>query len=969
MPMKARISNQAARHTMVALLLASSALIAPMTAFAQDAPAQDAPVQDPAAVTPPTADRAAGEAAAQADADAGDIVVTGSRVASSFNAPTPVNVLGSQRLEELGVANIADALNQLPSFREITSPSTNLYRVGTNTSARTLDLRGLGGSRTLVLVNGRRFVPSSELGTVDLNAIPSILIQRAEIVTGGASAAYGADAVAGVVNLILDNKLKGLKTEFSYGQTDAGDGKSYLAAAAWGTDFGGSRGHFVVGGEFADDGAVGDCFTRDWCSRNINLISNPSRGVNGQPANLLVPNVYVILNPGGVIAQGPLRGTQFDPSGNPIPFTFGPIVSGTSMVGGDPSVGRSYLTENSPLRSKVQRKSIFSHLNYEVSDALTVTAEFSYSRVKGGPTQSSDAYDLNRTIQIDNAYLPAATRAAMMAAGVTTIPVSRLSRELGPQQVGTSTNSTTRFLLGVEGGLFGDWKWDAYYQYGVTKGDLTITDNRNAARWSQAIDAVRAPGGQIVCRSTLTAPGNGCVPFNFFGEGNGSAASANWVEGVAWQDRRITQHVAAANVRGTLFNTWAGPVAVATGVEFRRDRSQGDADEVSKASGWFTNYAFALPKGGQDVKEAYVEVSVPLMRDSSFGKSLDLNGAVRVSDYSLSGGATTYKFGAVYRPNSEYMVRATHSRDIRAPSALELSPLANTVNLPINDPVRNTTYFVNISTGGNPDLELEKANTTTVGIVLQPEWLPRASLSVDYYNIKVSGAIDILAGQTTISLCAAGNAALCPFVDRDGAGNITTVRATYQNLSSLAAKGIEIVGNYSVGLDGLLGKNAGDLDFTLNATYVDELSTTDATGFSREFSGWTGNPGTIQNVAGVPKWRLDGVVTYAAPSFSVTAHGRYVGAGVFDPDRIGPDQAGYDPNASNSINYNHVNSRFYLDLSARVSLVKSAGRNVELFGAVTNVLDKDPPFLRLYGNPVLFDNLGRRYRVGLRTQF
>ncbi|HWL47902.1 MAG TPA: TonB-dependent receptor plug domain-containing protein, partial [Sphingomonadaceae bacterium] len=386
------------RHPFTALLLASSALTMAGVAAAEDAAdaAENRATAAPATALAPAP--VSGTLLAQ-ESKGGDtpaapgteIIVTGSRIATSFNAPSPVNVLDDARLENLGVASVADALNQLPSFREMTSPSTNLYRVGTNTSARTLDLRGLGASRTLVLVNGRRFVPSSELGTVDLNAIPSILVNRSEIVTGGASAAYGADAVAGVVNLILDNKLDGLKTELSYGQTDVGDGESYLASAAWGSDFGGGRGHFVIGGEYADDGAVGDCFTRDWCSRNINLVANPQPGVGGLPATLLIPDVYVILNPGGVIASGPLKGTQFDANGNPMAFTFGSIVSGTSMVGGDPSVGRSYLTENSPLRSRIRRGSVFSHVDYNLSDALTLTSEFSYSRVKGGPTQSSDA--------------------------------------------------------------------------------------------------------------------------------------------------------------------------------------------------------------------------------------------------------------------------------------------------------------------------------------------------------------------------------------------------------------------------------------------------------------------------------------------------------------------------------------------------------------------------------------------------
>ncbi|MBN8830431.1 MAG: TonB-dependent receptor, partial [Sphingomonadales bacterium] len=896
-------------------------------------------------------------------------------------------------LAKTGISNIGDALNQLPSFRQVTSPATNLYRQSTNTAARTMDLRGLGDSRTLVLVDGRRFVPSSELGTVDLNAIPSALIARAEVVTGGASAAYGANAVAGVVNLILDTKLTGIKGEISYGSSEKGDAQSYNASLAAGFGFGGGRGHAVVGGEYVNEKPAGDCFTRDWCDSSIQLIQNPGFSTNpalsnGLPATLLLDNVWSILNPGGVIVSGPLRGTTFDKQGNPVPFQFGNLVSGTSMVGGDASVGKSLLTEHVPLKTANRHIAAFGHANYDLTDALRIVGELSYSEVHGGPTQGSNGYDFSTAnnlnvndallasggsglrIKIDNAYLPAATRNAMIAAGVATIPINKLYRELNPS-LGTSTSETIRAMIGLNGDFIGGWKWDAYYQYGRTTSRLDIVGLRHNARFAQATDAVLAPNGSIVCRSALTSPNNGCVPFNVFGETNASNAAVAYVTGNAWAERRIVQHAAAVNLRGDLFETWAGPVAAAAGAEYRRDRSRGDADATSRASGWNSNSAFPLPADGDKTVEGYLEVSVPLLKDMAFAKSFNVDGAIRQTHTDKTGSATTWKIGAVYQISDDYMLRVTRSRDIRAPSALELSPASNTVNLPVNDPNPATagTYYVNLTTGGNPNLAPEKANTFTIGAVIKPSWIKGLNLSVDYYNIKVERAIAVLTGQQTVNLCSQGNTTVCPFITRNASGQITQVFSTYQNLSSLHSEGLEFVGDYLIDLQDISSSLGGKLDLSVNATYTIKLSTTDATGFVTRYDGWTGNPGTVQSVAGVPKWRADGLITYSTDRFSLSAHGRYVGPGVYDPTKVGPEEAGYSPNRANSINYNRVASRLYWDLSSSIDLMNDGNRKVQLFGSIYNLFDKAPPRLRLYGNPVLFDAIGRSYRIGLRTVF
>lgn len=910
------------------------------------------------------ASQAAAEAAVNDSSEA--IVVTGSRIVRDvFNAPTPVNVVGTERLEQTGIPNIGDALNQLPSFREVTSPATNLYRTSTNTAARTLDLRGLGDSRTLVLVDGRRFVPSSELGTVDLNAIPSSLVQRAEVVTGGASAAYGANAVAGVVNLILDTGYEGIKATASYGETEIGDAQTYEITGAFGTSFADGRGHFLFGGEYVDEKAAGDAFTRDWYD-DWQYINNPFWNADpelsdGRARTLMLPGIVQIHTEGGVIRTGPLRGTQFHPeTGLPIPFQFGELESGIVMSRADPYASRSFLTEGPPLRSPNRHISLLGHGSYEVSDGLELFLELSYANVRGGPTRGSDAFVFDHPISVENPFIPAETLQAALDAGITTFPLGKLFREIGPIN-GISENDTYRGVVGARGDISGDWSWDAYYQYGETNSRLDIENLRHTARFNQAVDAVRAPDGTIVCRSTLTDPGNGCVPFNVFGANRGSPEAVAYVTGDAWATRKITQHAAAVNFRGTLADGWAGPIKAAFGAEYRRDRSSGDADATSKASAWSSNSAYPLPPGGDNTIEGYAEVAIPLLDGSAIGDAT-LDGAIRQTHTRDTGHATTWKVGLVSRPIEDIMFRVTRSHDIRAPSELELSTIRNSLNLPINDGA-NGTYYPNLIQGGNPDLENEVADTFTAGLVLTPGFFPGFRLSVDYYDIKVEGAIAVLTGQQTVDACAAGVDTVCGFITRGSNGLITEVLSTYANLDELHSEGIEFVGEYTMDLGG------GSLTFSANATHTLNLTTSSPTGLFTQYAGWTGNPGTVQSVFGVPRWKGDLLIAYSDDRLSLSTHARYVGPGVYDPTKIGPEQEGYSPSLPNSNNYNEVDSRLYWDLNAGFDIFPGPERKVEVFAAVYNLFDKDPPLQRLYGNPVLFDALGRRYRIGIRTEF
>lgn len=970
-----------------------------LPAVAQEVPPSSPP---PSGQVAPAEEPQEAPAAEQAGGD--DIVVTGSRLGrAGYDAPTPVNVIGEERLQQLSITNVADALNQIPSFRPISSPAANSFRISGNIGARTLDLRGLGATRTLTLVDGRRFVASGDNGTVDLNSIPSILVQRTEVVTGGASAAYGANAVAGVVNLLLDNKLSGLKAEINSGISERGDGRNLYAAIAGGTDFAGGRGHIVAGGEYSREYGVGTCETRAFCNKYTNYIANPGyntatrTSTNGLPATLVLDDVMFVQNENGILSgavksngaggtitlgqqvlntgatslPAALRGKQFDAAGNLVPYTFGNYLSGLFQQLRDPT--QPYLLGFSPTPLVVPNKhySGMVHADYALTDAISLSAEFMYGRVEGGPTATTPVQDAPAVISINNPYLSAATRATVLAAdpAITQLLVNSSSWAIGAVATATSTVDTYRGALGLKGDLGGGWNWDAYYTYGRVTSDVVEPRSR-LKEWNDAVDAVVAPAGipgvaagSIVCRTTLTRPNNGCIPINLFGFGQVSQAAIDRYLVTETQSRTYQQHAAAANLRGTLFETWAGEVKVAVGGEYRRDTAVGSADANTLAGNYIQAGTTALPFTATSVAEGYFEAGVPLLKDSPLGRSLDVDGAVRYTHYNNFGDATTWKGGVVYTPIEDLTLRVTRSRDIRAPTAQESSPNATTVTIPLADPFVGGTTLQTIVTGGNPSLSLERGDTFTAGVVLRPSFVPRFNLSVDYYDIKVRGAIDSLSGPNIATACRQQNL-LCNLITFNPNGSINAVLSNFQNLSELHAEGYELVMDYRLPAFG------GNIDLQVNGNYVVDLSTTGATGVVTQLDGVTGNAGAIAAIQGVPRWRASAVVTYSQPSWAVTAHGRYIPKSILDPTKVGPEDDGYDVNLPTSVNINRVDARFYLDLTARLKFPDAQGRDrYEMFFTVNNVLDTaQPDQLRLFGNALYYDTIQRNYRVGLRVK-
>ncbi|MYM34370.1 TonB-dependent receptor [Duganella sp. FT94W] len=909
------------------------------------------------------------------------VVVSASRI-SGFTAPTPTTMLNSADLERRGATNVAETLNDIPAFRATSTPTGGAN--GTIQSSglagqNLLDLRGLGAIRTLVLVNGRRHVPSNATGSLDLNVIPSSLIERAETVTGGASAAWGSDAVAGVVNLLLKNKLTGMQADVSYGQSERGDATEKRVSIGGGSGFADDRGHVMLGAEYVDSGAVGDYLQRDWGRQEFGILSNPANATNGQPRNIIGPNMHLATqSASGVINAGPLRGTTFDfgPNGSTArPFQYGQTFGASANMFGGEGYGVTNGV-NQLLKTPVKRYSVFGRSSYELTDSLSAWVEVSTAGSEA--TSSNGSPRLNYTIRRDNAYLPASVVQQMTTAGVSSFTLGRYNLDWG-KLTADGKNTTSRIALGLNGDLGGGWTWDAYYQTGRSHLDMQQLNNQNLANFNAALDAVNV-GGTIVCRNpnlvTTSATGAlitaapGCVPVNILGRGAPSEAALGYFMGTSWFNLTTRQQVAAATLRGEPFSTWAGKVSVATGMEYRQEKADKDSDMVSQLNGWNAGNDKPL-HGSYRVKELFLETVVPLATRTAWAKSLNFNGAVRRTDYSTSGPVLTRKLGLTYEPNSQLLLRATQSLDIRAPNINELFSSANFSQSPIigRD---GASRFTPTFTTGNRDLQPERARTTTFGLAYQPSWLPGFKTSIDKYRISISGVITSLGSQQIVNRCLAGATDLCNYVTFNAAGLAggipTQVINPQLNLQGFLASGTDLEASYRLKLAALSKDLGGDLNFRVLATHANHFSTIDTVG-TVDRAGQTGVGNGVN--AGVPKWLWNSEVIYQRDQLSLSAQIRYIPKSIYDVTLIGPDSPNYSPALSNSINDNTVASRTYVNLAAKYDL-KVGQYSVQIYGAINNLADRAPPLtptIYVMTNSTYYDTIGRSFRIGTRVKF
>jgi iron complex outermembrane receptor protein len=881
-----------------------------------------------------------------------EISVTASRVQrSGFSAPTPTTIVGAEQLQERGVTNVADLLNELPSFAgSVTPSSSNLS--STEAGANFVNLRGLGTSRTLVLVNGRRHVPTTPGGEVDLNAIPMSLVDRIDVVTGGASAAWGSDAVAGVVNIIMKSDVEGLSGDVQYGSSERGDNEDLRAALSFGTRFADDRGHFAIAAEYSDNKGVVDQTDRSWGRERWAVIANPDYAPgNGQPARLIRPGVTIRLASAGgvIIGPPPLAGLAFGPNGSVFNFDYGTLGAGLYQVGGD---GGSF-GDGLSLKVPVERKNVLSTLSFGLTENVTAYGEASFA-ISESLSELVNWPDIAAiAISADNAYLPEQVRDIMTTNAIPAFVMGRINDDFGPMITGMKSE-TWRAVAGLRGSLGGDWKWDVSYQKGQARIDVPLYNNRVQSLFFQAVDAVVDPvSGAIVCRSTLSDPTDGCVPFNVFGQGSTTREAFDYVTRTQRSIAHRTQTVAAASLHGTAFSNWAGPVSVATGIEYREEEIRQRVDEYSAANAFIIGNPQALA-GRYDVRELFLESVVPLVAEKPLAHALDLNLAGRLTDYSTSGDVTTWKAGLSWTVNNQLRLRATRSRDIRAPNLPELYTSTKLNFDTVLDPLDGSQYLSQVITRGNLDLKPEKADTTAFGVIYQPAWLPGLRASIDYFDIEINGAIGTLGTQDIIGRCASGSTELCSLITRSPTTNeITSITVTSINLNSLRTRGFDIETSYNFSLP------KGDVSLRLLATHVTKKIFDDG----QTALNLAGQNGALPE-GGVPDWMLTASATYSVGPFSWYLEGRYISAGRFN-NTYGPLD----------IDDNSIPSVVYVNTSARYKIFDRRGQRLELYGVISNLFDKDPPiapydFAQPAGTNVgLYDVVGRNFSIGARFGF
>ncbi|MRW93564.1 TonB-dependent receptor plug domain-containing protein [Duganella sp. FT80W] len=957
--------------------------------------------QAPAATAPEVS-------ATEAEAKVDNVVtVSGSRIsARGFTQPTPTTTLSADDLAKTAKPNLFNAIAELPALQGSTGRTTSTNSTSSGVQGlSSLSLRGLGPIRTLTLLDGQRVVGANVTGVTDVSQFPQLLVKRVDVVTGGASASYGSDAIGGVVNFITDKKFEGFKFNVEGGQTTYHDDKNGTLQAAWGKAFMDDRLHVTASVEYGREkgidspgfGEVGPN-GRTWYKNPAYQIRPLSATTDGKPQYTVIEHAQQYQYAKyGLITSGPLQGTAFGLNGQPYQFNYGSngVPTGTGAVtgcvnpfcvGGDLS---GSVGAGTNLAMDLTRQVAYTRVGFDINPdhEIYMTANFGKVKSEFSPNPGA-AKNANLTIQCDNPYLPSSIAAACASNNITSFQYGT-ANAIFPENINVHpTRKMQRLVLGADGRfpVFGkEWSYDAYVERGVNFTDIIVHDITLNARYNAAIDAVRLADGSIVCRSTV-ARANGCVPLNIIG--NVAVDPAAWAyiapQNGPQQHTRQQQDVGSFNLSGEAFETWAGPIAVATGAEWRREsyRVSGDpygngvtADTPNNASypadpllnatvgnNWYAgNYHNAA--GTYNVREAYLELNVPVLKSASWGEA-NINLADRQTKYSTSGHVESWKLGANWKTGIDGLrLRAVTSKDVRAPNLSELYAAQVVVNNVVQ--YQGNTVTIQQRTVGNTKLRPEIARNNIFGIVLdRPSWAPGFSASVDYFDIKVNGVISALTAQQEVDLCVAGNQEICGAMSLNNpvaTNNYVTVQAF--NLASLHSEGYDLEAAYRMNL-----KNwnlPGRLTFrglvTRNIHFLTDSGVV----------GTIPSEGAGANLGATPRWKGLLSQSWDTDKYSLTLSERWISSGVYSNEFIEcqtncPVSTVQHPTIYN----NHMKGAFYVDLGGTWKI----GDKATAFFKIDNIANVDPapaPQANLsFGiNPTLYDVIGRVYRVGLRYNF
>ena len=893
------------------------------------------------------------------------ITVTASRIVrDGYEAPTPTTTLGADVLALRAPGTLADALALLPQMRNAADEGTGSLIFGGAAGRGLVNLRGLGTNRTLVLLDGERPVANTLSGERDITALPSALIARVDVVTGGASALYGSDAIAGVVNFVVDSGFSGFEAAVEAGSSSRSDADGRKLTAAWGGDVG-ERWHVVASLEgFERDGLSADA--RSFATPPA-IVPNPSyTPANGERPLLVVRNAYdANQSPGGLILNGPLAGQQFLPDGATAPY-----------VPSSCTVSQPYVLCDSPrndlaatlgaiaLTAPQTRAAAFTRATFQATPDLEARFDVLLARNRTSITSiplETSVFGLQLGIDVaDNSFLPEPVRNQYLSAGEPTLLLGRQNTDEGvfADLVRESVESVS---AGLRARLGATWQLRAHASYGQADTGERWENAYSIDRFLRAVDAVDA-NGTVVCRvNAVTVTDPLCAPADIFGSGNMSAEARAYFLGTIFKSLETDQREIAVDVTADPFSLSAGPVSVALGAGVREERAQ---QFSSAAAGDFAFTGYPPFAGASTVSEVYGQTVVPLLRDRAFAKSLELDLAARAVRYSQSGSELPWKIGLSFVPAESVRLRLTSSEDIRAPSVVELylpqfpSSISAHVNpLPNGVPLFNSmgvapgeTLNVREIAGGNPHLTPEVARTTAAGVVFRPKRLQGFSASIDHFEIEVDDAVTTLPASTIVGSCAAGDQALCNLIGMPAPNaTLPTVSTVSVNAQSFIASGLDGEATYTFALGG------GQAAVRALVSYLRE--------YELIVPGAPAQDLRNDNRLGLPDLQGDLSFRFTRGGTTAVLSGSYIGDGFYRKDMAG------------EIQNNHVPHVWYVDLSLDHRF-RWRGADWSAYAALSNVLDEAPPhpgfgiftnFESSFFTGVPYARAGRYLKVGLRV--
>lgn len=1008
-----------------------------------------------------------------------DVIVTGSRIRRPNDDSTiPISTVTAAELAVTGRVSIGDTLNNLPQLRSSYSQANSTASLGT-AGLNLLDLRGLGTSRTLVLVNGRRHVAADILSNAvspDTNTFPTDLIERVDAITGGSSSIYGSDAIAGVVNFVLKDRYEGVQLRAQNGISQHGDAGTYYASLLAGKNFAEGRGNLAINLEYARQNSFYASQRKSYDSANnfVNVDADPTglpSNSNGKPDNIFYRDIHgATLNSGGLVAFASPAGAcgrdailQTDGAGRPFTCNYlfqrdGSLIpqtgtrvglsanpaspGGTAFLGGNGDTRREgQLVQLLPQQERYAANLIG---HFDVSDALVPFIEAKYVRVDtfgtggNGPAFMSGSTfsgagtgtEGNERPRLNNPFLSTQARATIIQAltesGVdpATIAASRrfsLRKNLTDLGVRSerSRRETYRFVGGARGDFNEDWNYELSANYGEFKERTRILGNLNQQRFLLAMDAQRNAAGQIVCGAQLNPALAGediarnaanlandvsrCVPYNPFGNGVASQAARNYLLQDTTSVAKITQFVGSGFVGGDLsqlFSLPGGPIQFSLGGEYRRETNEYMQDPLVKSAYTFYNAIADFAPPAFEVKEAYAETRVPLLKDLPFLKSLDFSGAARIADYRRGNTGTvwSYNTGIDYRPIEDIRFRANYARSVRAPNLLELYQAQYQNFASIDDPCAadslsggstgrraancaangiptsyNYTYdqSLEIRSGGNRGLREENSDSYTYGVVMTPGMIPGLTLTVDYYNIKVNNVINSVDAQSIVNSCYDA-----PNLQNQFCGSFTRVAAgktgprneqsfriiegsllsTPFNYARLRVRGIDVDLNYSHRLGDALVTSHFIYSHSLeNTTFLDPSQP----GFADNLLAEVGQPEDAFN------WNLSADLGKIFGSLEL----RYLSKMAVSNSNIEDTRSfqGRAPQDADGYNIPFYTDIFYANIRFGVKITEKSN----FYVGVDNLTDRLAPLSStgIGGGTGIYENVGRRFYAGVVAGF